>query len=273
MSRYVIRGGREGYDRLKVRARTYWPETSELLRRAGVEAGMRCADVGCGSGDVSLELARMVGPDGRVTGFDMDEVKLGPARAEAAAAALENVEFVAADVTRFDVAASYDLVYARFLLQHLPDPAEVLRRLYAAVAPGGRLVVEDADFGGVFVEPPSPGADFFVRTYSAVLESHGGDPAMGRKLHAAFRAAGIRELQLGAVQQVFLEGEAKTLFALTIEATADTLVEHGVATRAEIEDALADLERVAADPAVLVGLPRTFQAIARRTSPFRRHWA
>jgi ubiquinone/menaquinone biosynthesis C-methylase UbiE len=72
MERYVIRGGRSGYQRLQMLARVQNPNTLEVLRQAGLCPGMHCLDVGCGSGDVTFELARLAGPDGSATGLDMD---------------------------------------------------------------------------------------------------------------------------------------------------------------------------------------------------------
>jgi 2-polyprenyl-3-methyl-5-hydroxy-6-metoxy-1,4-benzoquinol methylase len=81
---YVLRGGRQGYDRLAVLARDRWPDTRALLEQAGISPGMRCADIGCGGGAVSLEMARLVAPGGTVTGIDMDEVTISMARRDAA---------------------------------------------------------------------------------------------------------------------------------------------------------------------------------------------
>lgn len=74
----MIRGGREGYERLLVLARERWPDTAALFERVGLTPGMRCIDLGCGGGEVTLEMARLVGPGGSVTGIDLDEVKLDP---------------------------------------------------------------------------------------------------------------------------------------------------------------------------------------------------
>ena len=65
MTGYVIRGGKPGYDRLLLLARDRWPDTRALLERAGVSAAVRCIDIGCGGGEVTLEIARLVGPAGR----------------------------------------------------------------------------------------------------------------------------------------------------------------------------------------------------------------
>lgn len=67
---YLIRGGLEGRERLRLLGRVMRPTTMPLLERAGVTAGMRCLDVGCGGGDVTFDLASLVGITGSVVGVD-----------------------------------------------------------------------------------------------------------------------------------------------------------------------------------------------------------
>jgi len=62
MERYVLRGGRWGYDRLQLLARVRCPYTLELLGLAGLRPGMRCVDLGCGGGEGTFELTEMTGP-------------------------------------------------------------------------------------------------------------------------------------------------------------------------------------------------------------------
>jgi 2-polyprenyl-3-methyl-5-hydroxy-6-metoxy-1,4-benzoquinol methylase len=150
---YLIRGGVAGRQRLRVLARVMWPTTRELLGRVGVPEDARCLDVGCGGGDVTIPLARLA-HRGRVVGTDIDETKLELARAEALPAGVENVEFRLEDLTEPPRRAEwFDLVYARFLLTHLADPAEAVARLVARLEPGGVLVVEDIDCSGHFLPP------------------------------------------------------------------------------------------------------------------------
>ena len=78
MERYVLRGGRWGYERLQLLARVRRADTAELLRRAGLRPGLRCLDLGCGGGEVTFELARLAGPSGSVVGIDLDEVRARP---------------------------------------------------------------------------------------------------------------------------------------------------------------------------------------------------
>src|ERR687897_3209640 len=73
---YVLRGGRAGAERLRLLNRVKWPTTQPLLRAAGLRTGMSCLDVGCGSGDVTLKMAALVGTEGNVVGVDRDQVIL-----------------------------------------------------------------------------------------------------------------------------------------------------------------------------------------------------
>jgi ubiquinone/menaquinone biosynthesis C-methylase UbiE len=56
--------------RLKDQAAMLRPITERLLRSAGIDAGMRVLDLGCGAGDVSMLAAELVGPAGIVVGID-----------------------------------------------------------------------------------------------------------------------------------------------------------------------------------------------------------
>src|SRR3954471_25046910 len=97
--KYVIRGGAEGRERLRLLAQVMAPSSRALLAEAGVTAGAICLDLGCGGGDVALELARAAGPAGRVLGVDLDPVKIDIARAESAEKGVSNVTFETRDLT------------------------------------------------------------------------------------------------------------------------------------------------------------------------------
>lgn len=265
MERYVIRGGREEYERLKLLARARWPDTADLFERVGIQPGMQCLDLGCGGGEVTFEIARMIGPDGRVIGIDLDEVRLDLGRTAAAEKGLTNVEFRVANVNDWSELDTYDFVYCRLLLQHLSRPLDLLRRMWAAVRVGGALVVEDADFYGLLCEPPNEGFEFYARIYPSVLRRHGGDAALGRKLYRLFLEGGIPDPQLKLVQRADATGEAKALSLSTLEAIAKSIVSEGLASEDEVRSAIASLTEFTNDPRTVVGGPRTFQVWARRT--------
>ena len=260
----MIRGGEEGYQRLLLLARDRWPDTAALFERAGLSPGMRCIDLGCGSGEVTLELAGLVTPGGSAVGVDMDGIKLDHGRQAAAARGLGNVEFRQLNVNNWDEPGGYDAVFCRFLLQHLSQPVDLLRRMWAGVRPGGVLIAEDADFDGWCCHPPNEGFDFFVRTYREVIHRSGGDQSAGRKLYAFFLAAGVPDPQVALIQPVWLREEGKTLPWSTLDATTEAILAEGLATKDEVTAALASLQEFTTDPRTLISGPRIFQLWARR---------
>ena len=261
---YLIRGGVEGRERLRVLARVMRPTTLALLERAGVAAGMRCLDVGCGGGDVTFDLASLVGITGAAVGVDLDATKIDLARGDAEQAEVANVEFRVADLADGLGAAEYDVVYARFVLTHLSDPAAGVATMVAALKPGGRLVVEDIDFRGSFCEPQHPSFERYNEIYTQAALANGGDPHIATRLPLLLVDAGLDRVQPTVVQPASLAGEVKLLPALTLENIRATAVRHGVSDPAEVDRLVDDLYAVARDPRTYVGNPRMVQVWGER---------
>ena len=263
-SHYAIRGGNPGRERLRLLARTLQPTTAALFDRLAIGDGYTCLDVGCGGGDVTLELARRTGPRGRVVGSDIDDTKLDLARAEAAAQGVHHVAYQRADIHSQAPEITYDLVYARFLLSHLPDPATAAAALYQHVRPGGLLVLEDIDASATFTWPPCPALDRYRELYAKVVRKRGGDPDIGPRLPSLLIGAGFDDVEIQVVQPAGLRGELKTIHALTMDNIADAVVADGIATREECDAVSRDLYAWAADPHTVVSLPRIVQTWGRR---------
>jgi ubiquinone/menaquinone biosynthesis C-methylase UbiE len=264
MERYVISGGREGYERLRVLAAARRASTVELFRLADLRPGMRCADLGCGSGDVTFEMAALAGPAGSTVGIDMDHAELKLARQAARERGLVNVAFEAGDVNQWQDPGEYDFVYCRFLFQHLARPVDLLRRMWEAARPGGVLAVEDADLEGLFCDPDNDGFSFYRRIYAELLARHGGDPGCARRLARYFREIGISDPAMRMLQGISADGDAKVMPLLTLEAIAVSIASAGLASADEVASAIEDLAAFTADPGTTIADPRIFQVWARR---------
>ena len=260
---YAIRGGVVGRERLRILARTLHAGTSALFDRLGVGVGMRCLDVGCGGGDVTLELARRVGPRGRVIGVDIDAAKLDLARREAAEQGIDNVEFSTLDIRNGEADTGFDLVYARFLLTHLADPASAIAAFGRALRPGGLLIVEDIDFKGSFAWPETAAFQRYRELYCAVVRRRGGDPDIGPRLPILLADSGFEQVDLHVVQPMAVQGEAKLINPITLENIADAIVQDDLASPQEIDALIEELYAFAADPRTVAGLARVIQAWGR----------
>lgn len=118
------------------------PLTSVALDAARPQPGERVLDVGCGCGATVLELARRVGPQGKVTGVDVSVPMLARARQRVDAAGLANVTLTVADAgAHAFVPASVDLVFSRLGSMFFGDPVAAFANLRDALRPGGRIVL------------------------------------------------------------------------------------------------------------------------------------
>jgi len=257
---YVIRGGMEGRERLRVLARVMTPTTDQLFDRVGIPPTARCLDVGCGGGDVTVALAGRA-RDGTVVGIDLDETKLGLARAEAAAAHVGNVRFQVQDVMdRMPDGDRFDVVYTRFLLTHLPDPATALANLRERLAPGGVLIVEDIDCTGHFCTPASPTFRRYVELYTEVAEHRDCDPNIGPRLPGLLRGAGFERIDAHVVQPAGISGEVKLIAPITLEAIADAVLAARLADPDELATMVDELYALAGDDVTFMSIPRLVQA-------------
>jgi SAM-dependent methyltransferase len=117
----------------------------DSLRAAGVKRGMRVLDLGCGFGDMSLLIAKVVGASGLVLGVDPSAEAIGVAEKRATAASQSYwARFFVAGLHTFVLDEVFDVIIARPSSLDLREPAAALRRLSAFVHPGGVIAFHES---------------------------------------------------------------------------------------------------------------------------------
>jgi SAM-dependent methyltransferase len=255
---YTITGGELGKRRLDLLAEIMRPTTLRLLKEAGLRSGDRCLDLGCGGGHVVLDMARIVGPRGFVTGADFDPQVVELARQDARDTGAGNVEYHVADARVFD-GGPFDLVYSRFLLSHVSEPDSVLARMRQLARPGGRIAVESIDMSGSYCHPHDPAHARYAELYTEVVRRGSGDANLGRRLPAMALAAGLGDVHWNVFQPVHASGPHKLMQAETMERIRPAVLRHGLATDQEIDSIIGGMRAFAQDPSTLVGMPRMVQ--------------
>lgn len=97
-------------------------------------------DVGCGFGDATQELARIIGPESTALGVDVAPRFVAAARREAADAGVANARFEVVDAETAGFEDRFDYAFARFGTMFFANPVVALRNVRRALAPGGRFV-------------------------------------------------------------------------------------------------------------------------------------
>lgn len=129
--------------RLIRQARVLAPATERFLRDAGIVSGMRVLDIGCGMGDVTMLVAQLVGPAGRVVSIDLHHASIETAQKRALTVGLDNATFHRANVSTFTDVEPFDAIVGRLVLQFLPDPAATISRLCGLLRPGGIMALQE----------------------------------------------------------------------------------------------------------------------------------
>jgi ubiquinone/menaquinone biosynthesis C-methylase UbiE len=191
-SDYALGYTHSEHERLIRQAKRIAPYTERLFREAGIGPGQRVLDLGSGVGDVSMLLARIVGPWGEVVGIERDASSIARANARIAEAGLRNIRFTQADVTHIVSDQPFDAAVGRFILMFLPDPASVLRSLIRLVRPGGILAFQEPTW--ILLLAFGTRFPLWSKLLSAIHETFlrsGVNPEMGIVLYHMFQEVGL----------------------------------------------------------------------------------
>jgi SAM-dependent methyltransferase len=165
-------------------------------RRALVQPGWRCLEVGAGRGSMAVWLARQVGESGHVVATDIDMTYLRRLDVPNLEVRQHNILEDSLDTLG---PGSFDLVSSRLMLFWLGGRQETaIKRMIECVRPGGWLLDEDGDWGTVGPVDPSHS---FSPSYDAAYRAggwwaaRGYDPAFGRKLSVLFERCGLENIR------------------------------------------------------------------------------
>ena len=227
------------------------PEMAPLLDPAEIAEGQTVIDYGCGPGMLSLELARRVGPDGRVHAVDINDLFLRRAEQHADEEELrERIEFHLIEEDRLPQGDDgVDCVVCKNVLEYVDDPVETLRDFGRVLRPGGRVHAIDSDWGMLAVEPIGP--ERLARIFDAASIAYR-TPLIGRKLYGFMGSAGFDDVRVRVVAGPDTAGHAAPILLNM----AKYARESGKLPVTEIEDFVRDVKDAVEAGTYLLVLPQ-----------------
>ena len=222
--------------RLKRQAEFLSRFTHFLLDSAGITSGMKVLDVGTGIGDVAFLVAERVGPQGTVTGVDMNPAMIDVARQRARAAGITNVEFLQRDVSQVALSDQFDAVVGRAFLMYIKDRAALLRRLSQHLRPGGIIAFQELDL--TLAGTTLPHAPLFEQAGHRLKEVflRAGLDTEGLNLFRLFLEAGLPAPEMDLITTVGGSDWAGfEHLADVASALLPLMIQWGIATKEEVQ--------------------------------------
>jgi ubiquinone/menaquinone biosynthesis C-methylase UbiE len=218
---------------------------NRLSNRAFVEflsvpSTAQVLEVGSGLGLLAADVAS-VAENVHVVGVEQALAQI------AAAARHPRVRYIQGDAHHLEFAdGTFDLVYARYLLEHVSDPTAVLSEMRRVTRQGGRVAACENDISLLRLDPPCAVFDGVWQAFQLYQRRLGGDSQIGRRLYRLFRDAGFSKIELSVQPEVHWYGSpafagwVQNLVG-NIESARQGLVESGSCGQRQIDDAVAEL--------------------------------
>jgi SAM-dependent methyltransferase len=224
-----IRGRDPGQRRLRRR----------FLRAIPIRRRDTVLEVGCGTGVVLRDLVPLVGRGGRLAGVDPSRAVLAAARRLCRGT---GITLRLADGAKLPFTDDgFDVTLAVTVMLHVPDPVAVVREMARVTRPGGRVAVQDQDFGTLALAHPDRALS--ARILDGVVNHMYEEPHSGRRLPAVLRAAGLEPVRLST--EVYQETELTPYTRTFLERRAANAVRFGIVDAAAAQRWLDGITAVA----------------------------
>jgi ubiquinone/menaquinone biosynthesis C-methylase UbiE len=264
--RYILGNRDSEITRLEMQATLFEPLTKLTLLNAGLKEGMRCIDIGCGTGSVTRLMANLVGNTGRVVGVDIDNRYLEYCNRNINS--MQNIEFVHDDIckSQLDSEERFDIVYSRFMFHHLTDRREAVRSMKRLTKKGGIIMIQDLDHapGSWLCYPENKAINTLRKVYVALIKKGGGDPLVGRKLYKLLVDDSLNA-NVDCFSPCILMGQEpySSLGWQLAESIKPQILEQGLQSEQEYYKMYEGLRTLAKDKGSFVTYARLFSALAR----------
>lgn len=260
---YVLNTNAQARSRLDLQHQFYAEASVGLLARAGVSSGMSGLEIGCGSGAMTLELARIVGNKGQLlaTDFSPDQVHATALRC----AGFPQVRTQVANVLQLDqIDQTFDFIYCRMVLHHLPLTNQALKQMQARLKPGGLMIIEEPSlFDSVICQPQAAAIGQWAALVQACFDRNQKDYQIAYTMPQRLANIGMQIVHLGVHEPLLWMPDQKQIYPLSLADISGQLLELNLLCPAELDQLSNALMTLVHDETILSWI-RMHHVIARR---------
>jgi ubiquinone/menaquinone biosynthesis C-methylase UbiE len=214
--------------------------------------GSKVLEAGCGVGAQTITLAKN-SPGALITSIDISEASVNEARQKAEATGITNVQFEQADIFNLPYRPeSFDYIFICFVLEHLPQPVEVLKMLKKYLKPNGTVTVIEGDHGSAYFYPDSEAAHKAIQCQVELQRLAGGNAMIGRELYPLLQKAGFKEVHVSprmvyadSSKPQLVDGFTKKTFTAMIEGVREPALKSNIISEKIFDQGIKDLYRTA----------------------------
>jgi len=234
---------------------SFHPAMEPILAPLDLRSGVSVLDVGSGPGQTTVEIARRVGAEGRVTAIDINPDFIARARLRAREQDVESrIEFVAGAFPPLPFAdARFERVWCKNVLEYVDSAADTVAEMVRVAAPGGSVVASDSDWEMMVLEVGAAAQARSDRIVAAATAVALKEPRIGRRLYGLFGDAGLHEVKVKVFSGPDQIGRTTPMQRASL---ANYAAASGQISNDEIQLWLSDIERAVESGRYLFILPQ-----------------
>jgi SAM-dependent methyltransferase len=198
---YLLGVNQTELERLRFQHGVWKQNTDSFLDRLNIKKGWKCLDVGAGPGFVSMDLRRRVGPTGEVTALEPSELYLEWLAGESKRKRWKNINTMRGNAeTALLPKNRYNLIFVRWVIAFVPDPAKFLCPLIESLKKGGIIAIMDYWYEGLSLYPQGGAFDGAARVVRKYYRSGGGDPYVTGRIPELLRSNNLKVVDFTPTQ-------------------------------------------------------------------------
>ncbi|RUR15888.1 class I SAM-dependent methyltransferase [Legionella sp. km535] len=232
---YILNTNDKARDRLSLQHQLYAQSSKNLIQEAGIKQGMSGLEIGCGSGAMTLELAKLIGREGSLLAIDLSQSQLD--YVQNITRDYSTVRFKLWDVNHLsDLGEQFDFIYCRMVLHHVADAHSVIDHMGQCLKPGGIIICEEPSiFDSTFCYPPSKAYEQFTQWVRACFAKNNRDYEVAHRLEQEFESCHLSVTHHSLYQPLLRTAQEKLIYSMALNDLMPQLIDMQIASQEEID--------------------------------------